>query len=208
MKIIEEAGNNLISYIKGELRYICNEYIIVENGGIGYQIYVPFSTISDLPEINKVVKVHTYMYVREDGISLYGFSTIDGLELFKKLISVSGIGPKVALGILSSYTADKIIGAVVSEDIKTLCKCPGIGKKTAQRLILDLKDKLKNQNSFIENLLINENFSDQQQIDDAILALVALGYTKSDALDAIKKVDCKGDSAEDIIKKCLKILVQ
>ena len=129
----------MIAFIKGELAYIGVDTIIVETGGIGYEIRVPLTVMEELPELNEIVRVHTYLYVREDAVCLYGFTTKDDLDIFKLLITVNGIGPKVALGILGAISPDTLRFAVLSDDVKTIAKAPGIGAKTAGKLIWNLR---------------------------------------------------------------------
>lgn len=133
----------MISYIKGTLVHRGNGVVVVEASGLGYEIFVSAATLSVLPEVGETVKIHTHMNVKEDGISLYGFSTAEELELFHRLISVTGVGPKGALGFLSQLKPQEIILAILSDDVKTLSKAPGVGRKTAQRVILELKDKFQ-----------------------------------------------------------------
>ena len=135
----------MISYITGSLEYIGNGDIIVETGGIGYRVYISSSVMAKLPRLRERVKVYTYMSVKEDGISLFGFNKMEELELFNKLITVNGVGPKAAISLMGALSYGDIIMAVVSEDAAALSKAPGLGKKTAQKIILELKDKFKNE---------------------------------------------------------------
>lgn len=200
----------MISYIKGELIDIIEDIIVIENNNMGYEVKVPLSVTSELPGIGKEVKIYTYLYVREDILCLYGFLTKDDLNVFKLLITVNGIGPKVALGILSTITPDDLRFAVLSEDVKFISKAPGIGAKTARKLILELKDKLKLEDVFEQKLENQEEslgrsgqMSDAKS--DAVQALVALGYSNTDALKAIRSVDITGDmDTEAILKLSLK----
>jgi len=139
---LEEA---MFAYIKGTLEYKCSDYLIVEANGIGYKIFTSISTIETAGRVGEQVKIYTYLHVREDIINLYGFLTQEELGMFELLISVSGIGPKAAISVLSSISPSKFGLAVITDDIKTLTKAPGIGNKTAQRIILELKDKIKNE---------------------------------------------------------------
>lgn len=201
----------MIAYIKGILGDITEDGIILENQGIGYDIRVPLSVLNQLPSIDSELKIYTYMYVREDALQLYGFLRKDDLNLFKLLITVNGIGPKAALGILSTISPDDFRFAVLADDAKTIAKSPGIGAKTASKLILELKDKLKLEDVFEqklnhtkENELINEE-SVSSIRNDAIQALTALGYTNTDALKAVRKVELKdGMSVETVLKLSLK----
>jgi len=177
----------MISYIKGELVNILADSIIVENNGIGYGMNVPKTVTNQMPQAGTEIKIYTYLYIREDNMSLYGFLTKDDLEVFKLLITVSGIGPKGALGILSTITADELRFAILTGDAKAISKAPGIGKKTAEKLIIELKDKLKIKDiSVLES--DTEDFLDSEtnSRNEAIMALVALGYSQQEALRAIK----------------------
>ncbi len=204
----------MIAYIKGELEYIGIDTIVVETGGIGYEIRVPLTVIGDLPEIGETVRVHTYLYVREDAINLYGFTTKDDLNIFKLLITVNGIGPKVALGILGAISPDTLRFAVLSDDVKTISKAPGIGAKTAGKLILELKDKLKLEDVFEQKIsnTMEHQLSVEQGIDDikvirneAVQALVALGYSSTDAMKAVRQVEItEGIDVETVLKQSLK----
>ena len=182
----------MISYIKGELAEILPDVIVVEANGIGYNIYVPGSVPGELPSVGSEVKIYTYMNVKEDECSLFGFLTRDDLSMFKMLICVNGIGPKAALGALSNITADDLRFAVLSDDVNLIKSCPGVGAKTAQRLIIELKDKLKVEEAF-EMALNNRNKANaaaEQDIsiivmNDAVEALVSLGYSCKDAIKAV-----------------------
>lgn len=200
----------MIAFIKGELAEITENYAVVEVGGIGYEVYMPSAAIMELPAIGSSIKLYTYLYVREDAINLYGFKSRDDLEMFKLLITVNGIGPKGAVAILSAMSADDIRFAVLAEDVKTLSKAPGIGSKTAGKLILELKDKLKLETAF-EQRLENQQAKATttsvvaQKKEEAIQALTVLGYSASDALKIINQVDITEDmTSEEILKQCLK----
>ena len=198
----------MIGYIKGRLEEVMDGAIIVDNNGIGYEILVPASVIGSLPSKGNEVKIYTYMNVREDLLQLFGFMTRDDLEVFKMLITVSGIGPKGALGILGVMSADDIRFAVMSEDAKTISKAPGIGAKTARKLIIELKDKL-NFKDVIEGALDrgesaaanNSSSSDKQIISDAVEALTALGYSASDAMKAVRMVEMTDDMTVEMLLK-------
>ena len=199
----------MYAYIKGELAEKNIDHIVVEAGGIGYLIYVPAQSIDYLPDEGDQIKVYTYLYIREDAMVLYGFLTKDDLEIFKMLITVSGIGPKGGLGILSTLSADDLRFAILSGDSKTISKAPGIGAKTAQRVIIDLKDKMSLEEAFEKKL---ENNADGVQKtlntstkNDAVLALSALGYSSAESLKAVSKVDITDDmDVEDVLKLALK----
>ena len=197
----------MIYYIKGLLEHISEGTAVVETGGIAYEIQIPLSTAERLPSLGSSVKIYTYLDAKDTGISLFGFITKEEKEIFTKLITVNGIGPKSALGILSVLTPSDIILSVVSGDEKALSRAPGIGKKTAQRIIIDLKDKFKSlsaedvsQNAF--DILPAEN----SPKSEAVSALCALGYTNSEALKAVSAVYAEGMAAEDILKEALKKL--
>ncbi len=183
--------------------------MIVQAGGIGYEIYM---TGEDLSQIcmGEERKIHTYFQVREDAMQLYGFLGKDDLQMFKLLLGVNGVGPKAAMGVLSGITADELRFAILSDDVKTLSKAPGIGKKTAQKLILELKDKLKLEDAFEMKLAHEqERAADLGEVTDArqeaVEALVALGYSSTDALRAVRKVtDVAPDDVEGMLKAALK----
>ena len=193
----------MIAFLKGEIEYISSDYVIISVGGIGYNVFVSGKTLENISGTGMEVKLHTYLNVREDAMQLFGFMTKDELDVFKLLITVNGIGPKGALSILSVMTADELRFAVASEDAKAIAKSPGIGAKTASKLILELKDKLKLEDA-IENTLnvnsevkINSGMNDSK--NEAVMALVALGYSQSESLKAVKNVDITEDMfSEDI----------
>lgn len=199
----------MYAYIKGELAEKNIDHIVVEAGGIGYLIYVPAQSIDYLPDEGDQIKVYTYLYIREDAMVLYGFLNKDDLEIFKMLITVSGIGPKGGLGILSTLSADDLRFAILSGDSKTISKAPGIGAKTAQRVIIDLKDKMSLEEAF-EKKLDNNADGVQKTLNssiknDAVLALSALGYSSAESLKAVSKVDITDDmDVEDVLKLALK----
>lgn len=198
----------MYSYIRGPLAEVEFDHIVIDVYGVGYNIYIPTNCMEYLPGIGEECKIHTYLYVREDAMMLYGFLTKDDLELFKQLISVSGIGPKGALGILSALSADDLRFAILAGDSKAIAKAPGIGAKTAQRVILELKDKMSLEEAF-EKKLDNEKVmvvsANNQVKNDAVLALTALGYSSSESLKAVSKVDITADmDVEDVLKQALK----
>ena len=205
----------MYAYRKGILEEITEDAVVVEAGGIGYNIKVSASTADLLPGIGSEVKVYTYTLVREDAFSLYGFLTRDDLDIFKKLITVSGIGPKGGLAILSVMSADALRFAVMAGDAKAIAKAPGVGAKTAERVILDLRDKIS-----LEDTLrgMGGDLGSGQAADasgtadnlmkrEAIEALVALGYSASDATAAVKKVEAGAEAtSETILKQALKYM--
>ena len=199
----------MYSYIKGELAEINTDNIVIDVNGIGYMIYISSQALDYLPAIGETIKVHTYLYMREDAMILYGFLTKDELEIFKLLITVSGIGPKGGLAILSTLSADDLRFAVLSGDSKAIAKAPGVGSKTAQRVIIDLKDKLSLEDAF-EKKLEHENekiniASNSQVKNDAVMALNALGYSSSESLKAVSKIEITEEmDVEDVLKAALK----
>ncbi|MDD2968784.1 MAG: Holliday junction branch migration protein RuvA [Lachnospiraceae bacterium] len=193
----------MIAFLKGEIAEICDDIVVIDVRGVGYNVRVPLSVTGQLPGIGQTIKIHTYTLVREDAFLLYGFLNRDDLAIFKKLILVNGIGPKGALSILSSMSADTLRFAIYSGDAKTIAKAPGIGAKTAERLILDLKDKITISDSLVTPES-NSNLTDGQNWKDAIEAMVSLGYSASEALTAIRSSGvAQDDKTENILKKAL-----
>lgn len=199
----------MISYIKGELVEVTENSIVLDHQGMGFSIMMPGSILDKLPQIGSELKVHTYLYVKEDILDLYGFLTRDDLKIFKLLITVNGIGPKGALAILSALSPDDLRFAVLAGDAKTISKAPGIGSKTAQKLIIELKDKLK-----IEDVLdgAGEGYVSQDNMADtasaeAVMALISLGYSAADATRAVRMVEnVQSMDSEAILKAALKKL--
>ena len=205
----------MISYIKGPLTAVEEDVIVVEAGGVGMGIHVPLSVLDRLPGIGREVTVYTYFQVREDAMSLYGFLNRQDREMFRQLIGVNGVGPKAALGILSVMTPDDLRMAIVTGDAKAISRAPGIGPKTAQRLILDLKDKVS-----MEEVLGNLALPYDQgaavapgiagmgeAAKEAVQALVALGYSNVEANKAVKQVEVTETmTAEDVLKASLRYL--
>ncbi|MDD6182207.1 MAG: Holliday junction branch migration protein RuvA [Lachnospiraceae bacterium] len=199
----------MYSYIKGTLVEASAEGIVVDNQGIGYGILVPGQVLEYLPSIGEEVKIYTYHYVREDMIALYGFLTREDVNIFKMLIGVSGIGPKGALAILSVMSTDDLRFAILGEDAKAIAKAPGIGVKTAQRLIIELKDKISLEDAFEQKLANQGEKAEKNPAtgvkNEAILALTSLGYSQSEALQVLSGIEIKEDSAvEDVLKEALK----
>lgn len=199
----------MIAYIRGRLADAGEDYVILETQGIGYRIFVSSLCGRSLPGIGEEVMLHTYLNVREDAMQLYGFPSRDDLTVFKLLLGVGGIGPKGALGILSVMTADELRFAVFAGDTKAIAKAPGVGSKTAQRVVLELKDKLK----------LTDTLDHQDELPDvhgnhmgevsaeAIQALVALGYGASESARAVKKVTVTEETdVESVLKQALRLL--
>lgn len=199
----------MISYVKGPLVDIFEDTVIIEAGYIGLEIHVPLSVLDRLPGIGMETILYTYFQAREDGMCLYGFLNRQDLRMFKQLISVSGIGPKGALGVLSAMTPDDLRVAIISGDAKAISRAPGIGVKTAQRVILDLKDKIDMADVLPAQFAAAEGpeISAGGVAKEAIEALVALGYSQTEANRAVGKVEVTEDmTSEDVLKASLKHL--
>ena len=184
----------------------------METNGIGYNIRVPGSVLDRLPSVGSSVRIYTYLYVKEDAMNLFGFLNRDDLSVFKLLLNVSGIGPKGALAILSTIGPDDLRFAVLSEDVKTISSAPGIGAKTAKRLIIELKDKLKLAEVFETALANKEKASSENDVllarNEAVEALVALGYASAQAMKAVQQVEnAEEKDSEQILKEALKKLI-
>ncbi len=190
----------MYEYIKGEVVAKKHDYVVVDNAGVGYRIFTSINTMSKLQTHEKAL-LYTYLHVREDVMVLYGFACEEELFLFNMLISISGIGPKAALSILSVLSYQEVATAVVSEDAASLSKAPGVGKKTAMRIILELKDKLKGlyaaEGDAVKQIAVSDKYS------EAVNALLVLGYNTKYAREALNKVYDESDSLQDIIKKAL-----
>lgn len=200
----------MLSYIIGEVAEISADTVVVENNGIGFNIKTSAMTIDSLPPVGDMVRIYTYLHVREDAMQIFGFLSKDELEVFKLLLNVNGIGPKGALGILSAISTDDLRFAVLSDDVNLIKSCPGVGAKTAQKLIIELKDKLRLEDAF-EMAVNNNNKKNTVQdntvivMNEAVEALVSLGYSSKDAIAAVKKVEnIKNKNSEQILKEALK----
>lgn len=203
----------MIAYLKGKIADIAEENVVLEVNHIGYNIKITGRTLGMLPAVGEEIKIYTYTYVREDAIHLYGFLTRDDLTMFKLLITVNGIGPKGALAVLSVMDADELRFAIISGDAKAIAKAPGIGGKTAERAILDLKDKVSIEDSFMNKESESYQAGTENAgtagtvVKEAAEALTALGYSASDALRAVKKVENAEElSVEEVLKLALKKL--
>ena len=205
----------MISYIRGELCDIEEQKAIVDVNGVGYGIYMPQQALSLLPPMGQQVKIHTYLNIREDAIQLFGFLTKEDLNVFRLLIGVNGIGPKAGLNILSCLSPDELRFAVLSGDAKAISATPGIGKKTAEKLILELKDKLNIEDMLehaahggdSEDLASGTDTASNTMQAEAVQALTALGYGSAESLRAVKKSSPECSSVEDILKEALKFLL-
>lgn len=202
----------MIAYIKGRIAEILEDRVILEAGAMGYNIFMPMASAEAVLRKGDEVKLHTYLNVREDAMQLFGFLTGDDLNTFKLLLGVNGIGPKAALGVLSGLTADELRFAVLADDVKTISRAPGIGKKTAQKLILELKDKMDLQEAYeLKTEHVREVQGNGSELSDArkeaVEALTALGYSGADALRAVKKVEMTPEmDVETLLKAALKNL--
>lgn len=204
----------MIAYVKGELVQKQIGYVVIDVGGLGYKIYMSEPSIEEIGNIGEEVKVHTYYRVSEDDISLFGFNTQEELRMFELLISVSGIGAKTAIAMLACIEPSQFAIAVISDDIDTLKKIPGVGPKSAQRIVLELKDKMKKEQQIAE--LTNASLEQKSKIkkvivadskvQEAIDALQVLGYAKKDVEKALEQIDTTELKVEDIIKKALREL--
>lgn len=194
----------MIGFIRGDIEAIYEDKVVIDTGSIGYNVYVPTSVI-DRIKIGDEVTMYTYLNVREDAMNLFGFLSRDDLDMYKMLISVNGIGPKAALSILSYLSINDLKYAIVSGDASTISKANGIGKKTAEKIILELKDKIDSISGSRDDV-VSIDTSESSNINEAVLALESLGYSKVEALKAVKASNAK-DSVEDIIKEALKHLI-
>jgi len=205
----------VISYIRGILAEKEEDQIVVEASSIGYEIHVPLSFLEELPPVGEEVRIYTYLQVKEDALNLFGFRSRQDLKMFKQLLGVNGIGPKGALGLLSAMRPDDLRLAVISGDAKAISATPGIGKKTAEKLILELKDKLNIEDMLehaahggdSEDLASGTDTASNTMQAEAVQALTALGYGSAESLRAVKKSSPECSSVEDILKEALKFLL-
>ncbi len=197
----------MYSYISGTLEEVAEDHIVVDNHGIGYEIFTPLRILDELPETGSQVKIYTYLYVREDAMLLFGFSTRDEIAMFTMLLGVSGIGPKAALAVLSSFSANEIRFAVVSEDDRMIARVPGIGKKTAQRLIIELRDKVSLEDAAgVPDTPGPEVYDGNSVVKkETMEALTALGFSSSDAAKVLSGIEISDqDDVETVLKQALK----
>ena len=202
----------MIAYIKGELVVKSRGFVVIDIGGLGYKVFMSDLAMENVGKIGDIVKVHTYYRVMEDDISIFGFNTAEELRLFELLISVSGVGAKTAITMLGTIEPSDFAIAIISNDINTLKKLPGIGSKTAQRIVLELKDKLKKEQQIEELSVANSNLNNikniiakDSKIEELFTALQVLGYNSKQIEDTIEKID-KSLSLEEMIKAGLKEL--
>ena len=211
----------MLAYIKGTLELKMTEYVVIDVGGLGYKVFMSNIGIDKLGEIGEQVKVYTYYRVREDDISIFGFNTNEELRMFELLLSVSGVGAKTALAMLAVCTPSEFVLAIISEDVNVLTSIPGIGPKSAKRIILELKDKIKKEQQIQEltsaskgnssdktqtSIKVKQAIENDNKVQEAIAALQVLGYNKKEIEKAFAKIDKTELSTEDLIKKGLLIL--
>jgi len=199
----------MIAFIEGILELAGDDSIVISAGGIGYEMLIPLSDMENLPSQGSEIKLYTYMSVREDGISLFGFSSRAELSMFKKLITVSGVGPKAALSILSVLDSSGLMMAILAEDSGAISKAPGIGPKTAKKVILELKDKIDPQaltGSLADSGSGSSSALFTSAAADVMEALISLGYSRTDAAAAIRGLDAEGLSSEELLKEALRRL--
>lgn len=204
----------MLAYIKGELASKQIGFVVIDVGGLGYKVFMSDLSIDNIGNIGDIVKVHTYYRVMEDDISIFGFNTPEELRMFELLISVSGVGAKTAVAMLGSIEPSEFAIAVITEDINTLKQIPGIGPKSAQRIVLELKDKIKKEQQIAELEIaskgakskIKEVIIEDNKISEATTALQVLGYTKPDIDKVLEQIDKNNSTLEDMIKQALKIL--
>lgn len=205
----KDLDYGMIAYLKGTVAEVTETRVVVEVNQIGFQIYISLRDAQAMPRRGEEVQIYTYLNVKEDAMQLFGFLDEDDLEMYKLLLNVSGIGPKAALGVLSVLTADDLRFAVLADDVKAISRAPGIGAKTAQKLILELKDRLKLEDAFEKKLASQAGKAEQAGFDDArseaVEALTALGYSATDALKAVRRAETTDDmDTETILKLALK----
>ena len=206
----------MLAYIKGKLEMKMTGYVVIDVGGLGYKVYMSEVGIENIGNIGDTVKVHTFYRVREDDISIFGFNTLEELKMFELLLGVSGVGAKTALTMLAVCEPSDFALAVISEDVKALTGIPGIGPKSAKRIILELKDKIKKEQEIenIKNQVENKKsntkikiaIENDDKLQEAISALQVLGYNKKEIEKAFEKIDTKELSTEELIKKGLNLL--
>lgn len=200
----------MIAFLRGTVAAVTQTYVVLEVNGVGFQLLISARDAEQMPARGSEVLVHTYLSVREDAMQLFGFLDEDDLEMYRLLLTVSGIGPKAGLGVLSALTADELRFAVLSDDVKTISKAPGIGGKTAKKLILELKDRLSLEDAFEKKLSHSEAAAGTVPDDagaEAVQALTALGYSGSEALRAVRSVEATDDmDTEAILKQALRVI--
>lgn len=200
----------MFAYLKGSLEVKTKGYIVIDVNGVGYKIFMSETAIEKIGEIGEIVKVHTYLRVREDDMSLYGFNTNEELRMFELLLSVSGIGAKSAISILSNVTPYSFALAVITDDVQKIKSLPGIGPKSAQRIILELKDKINKEETAadITEETKEKHVEDTEKVKEAVSALQVLGYSKKEIEKALDNINKETLTVEEIIKKGLNNLAR
>jgi Holliday junction DNA helicase RuvA len=198
----------MIAYVRGMLEQVSDGAAVIDCNGLGYLVQVSSATLSRLPPRGSEVKLFTYMQVKEDGQALHGFLSQEEVRLFTMLISVTGIGPKVAAAVLSTFTPAQLVMAIVADDAAALSKAPGVGKKTAQRITLELRDKMKGTHDMAAPGGDYSGFAASGEKQDAMDALAALGYSRGEGMKAVMEVTTDGMATEQIIKLALKRLIR
>ena len=200
----------MLAFIRGTLAETAGDSAVVEAGGIGYALQISGATLGALPPLGSPVKLYTSLQVKDDGLTLYGFSTREERALFLQLLSVSGVGPKAALSFLTVMQPSELVLAVLTEDVKALCRAPGVGKKTAQRLVLELRDKFGKLEVVPESLLPEAAgaVATGGAKAEALEALLALGYSRSEAIPALAGAETEGMSTEELLRLALKALMK
>ncbi|MGI6706954.1 MAG: Holliday junction branch migration protein RuvA [Clostridia bacterium] len=193
----------MFAYITGLVEEQYENSVVIDVNGIGYLIHTTASTLRNVKGIGDTVKLYTYLYVREDALTLYGFYTKDEKSMFERLISVTGVGPKVALGILSTLSAADLALAIVTDNVRLLTKAPGVGKKTAHRLILELKEKIE-KHELLDTSAGKPFIEGDSRLQEAILALIALGYDRAEAVRAMESIESVDMTVEEMILQALK----
>lgn len=196
----------MIAYLKGRLLEKLPPVLVLDVGGVGYELEAPMTTFYDLPDLNVDVVVHTHMVVREDAQKLYGFTARKERDLFRNLLRVSGVGPRVGLAILSSLSSDEFLACMADEDVDRLTRVPGIGRKTAQRLLVEMRDRLLKESEGETFRPTNASMPEPTPVQDAVSALIALGYKPAQASRAVRDVGNGEGSSEEIIRQALRTL--
>jgi len=196
----------MISFIRGVVTQVLTDSVILDNNGLGWQVFMSGSALGRLPHSGDTAMLYTHMQMREDGASLFGFLELQERQLFEMLISVTGVGPKAALSILSVLSPSQLIVAILSDDITSLCKAPGVGKKTAQRISLELRDKIKSKEAESNVSPQQSLVPNQEERQDAIDALITLGYSRADAVSSVMETALPEMKTEQIIRLALRKL--
>ena len=198
----------MISHLNGILEHIDKDHVVIDVGNVGYKVHVPSTVLSRLPQTGDKVKLFTIQVVREDSVALYGFLNKEERSLFSLFLSVSGIGPKLALALISGFTLDRLVAAIAQADVSLLSSIPGIGRKTAERIIVELKEKISKAYALKPAELSIGMSGNQSVISDSISALISLGYTPREARETIMRLNLESaGSVEEVIRGALKTLV-